>query len=139
VLRLNFRAGRGEAPKLVHATFARFCVDGTLRGPDNYVIARCAESGWWVGGDLHRLLECEGPLCVRVAGDRRVPAADLGPFRVVSAAGGVLYGDETCLHLPVPGAKQSGVPARQLTLLSEGSRHGEAERPARKAAAGSSR
>ena len=54
MLRLNFRTGKGESPKLILTSFVRFCADGTLRGPENYVVARCAETGWWVGGTGRR-------------------------------------------------------------------------------------
>jgi hypothetical protein len=136
VLRLSFRAGSGESPKLIHSTFVRFCVDGTIRGPDDYVIARRADSGWWVAGSLHRIVECEGPLYVRITGDRLEPARNLGPFDVLSTSGDLFYGDQDCLHLPVPGSKHANGPVRQLTLISEGVTHGKTELPARQATEG---
>jgi len=40
MLRLNFRSIKGDAPTLTVATFFRFLADGTLRGPENYLVAR---------------------------------------------------------------------------------------------------
>jgi hypothetical protein len=85
------------------ATFMRFCADGCLRGPDNYIVAHCVEGLWQVGGRAHRELECEGPVRVRIiarAGDAPVLH---GPFNQLRTVGGVLHADELCLHVCMPG------------------------------------
>ena len=135
MLRLNFRTGKGESPKLILTSFVRFCADGTLRGPENYLVARCAESGWWVGGVLHRELECEGPVRLRVTGGAGGALVHFGPFSLVRTAGGEFYGDETRLNIPIPGSSPEVARlGHELTMLSEGVKHGETQLPARKAA-----
>jgi hypothetical protein len=132
MLRLNFRTGKGESPKLILTSFVRFCADGTLRGPENYVVARCAETGWWVGGVLHRELECEGPLRLRLTGGTGVPLVHYGPFAQVRTAGGEFYGDDAPLNIPIPGHSPEGARrGHELTILSEGVKHGQTELPTR--------
>jgi len=138
MLRLNFRTGKGEPPKLIQTSFVRFCADGTLRGPENYVVARCAESGWWVGGTLHRELECEGPLRLRVTRGAGEPLLHYGPYAMVRTAGGEFYGDDALLHIPIPGSGPDiGRTGHELTMLSEGVKNGQTELPARQATEGS--
>jgi hypothetical protein len=103
MLRLNFVNLRGESPTLLIAPCVRFSADGTLRGPDNYVIAKCIEGSWQVGGRLHRELNCEGPLCVRLMLGQPWEPRLLGPFREVHTRGGMLYGDDACLNISLPG------------------------------------
>lgn len=103
MLRLNFLNLRGDAHTLMIAACVRFSVDGTLRGPDNSVIARCLEGGWQVGGRLHREFECEGPVRVRLSLASGEPPRLLGPFRLLRTRGGFLYGDDACLNIPMPG------------------------------------
>jgi hypothetical protein len=138
MLRLNFRTGKGESPKLILSAFVRFCADGSLRGPENYLVAQRAESGWWVGGKLHRELECEGPVRLRVTGGAGAPHMHFGPFSLVRAAGGEFYGDETRLNIPIPGCSpEIARLGHELTILSEGVKNGETQLPARKTAEGS--
>jgi hypothetical protein len=121
VLRLNFRTVPGDSPTLMLAACVRFCADGTLRGPDNYVVARHLDGGWRVGGRIHRELECDGPVRLRLSSGVREPPRLLGPFRHVHTCGGVLYGDDTCLDIRMPGSGiQGGVPCHQLTMLFDG-------------------
>src|SRR5689334_13371702 len=103
MLRLNFHQARGDSPTLMLAACVRFCADGTLRGPDNYVIARCLEGTWQVAGRPHRDLECEGPVCLRFVVRERDTPRTLGPFQRVRTAGGMLYGDDACLDIRMPG------------------------------------
>ena len=103
MLRLNFLTLRGDAHTLMIAACVRFAVDGTLRGPDNSVIARCLEGEWQVGGRMHREFECEGPVRVRLSLGPGEPARLLGPFRLLRTRGGVLYGDDACLNISMPG------------------------------------
>jgi hypothetical protein len=127
VLRLNFRSIRGDAPTLMLASCVRFCADGTLRGPDNYVIARFTDGCWLVGGRLHRELECEGPVRLRVSMNESESPRLLGPFGIVRTSGGMLYGDDACLHFHMPGrAEQGEGPCRQLTMYCAGDSHGKA-------------
>ena len=80
MLRLNFRSIKGDAPTLTVATFFRFHADGTLRGPENYLVARCVDGCWHLSGRMHRELDCEGPVKLRFSmGANDVPVM-LGPF-----------------------------------------------------------
>jgi hypothetical protein len=127
VLRLNFRSVRGDSPTLMLANCVRFCADGTLRGPDNYVIARCLDGGWQVGGRMHRELECEGPVRVRLTMGANDKPRLLGPFRTLRTAAGMLYGDDACLHVLMPGHRTQGEGlCFQLTMLFEGESNAKA-------------
>jgi hypothetical protein len=119
MLRLNFRSITGDAPTLTVAAFFRFCADGTLRGPENYLVARCVEGIWQLSGRMHRELDCEGPVKVRFSpGGNQTPTL-LGPFGHLRTAAGMLYGDDACLNILVPGCKPGGFAAsHELTLLS---------------------
>ena len=102
------------------AACVRFCAAGTLRGPDNQIVARCAEGGWQVGGRVHRELECEGPVSLRLTMAAREAPQLLGPFRNLRTAGGVLYGDDACLNIRMPGRHTQGEGlCHQLTMLFE--------------------
>ena len=126
MLRLNFRSTHGDSPTLMLAACVRFCADGTLRGPDNYVIARSEEGRWKVGGRLHRELECEGPVRLRLTVSERDAPQTLGPFRQVRTAGGVLYGDDACLGIVMPGCGiRGGQHCHRLTLWFEGESRGQ--------------
>lgn len=123
MLRLNFRSVRGDAPTLMLATCVRFSADGTLRGPDNYVIAPYREGSWEVGGRLHRELECEGPLRVRVNVGFPQASRMFGPFQQVRTCCGILYGDDQCLDVPVPG--RPGQRPGAITMTFEGALNAE--------------
>lgn len=123
MLRLNFHQARGDSPTLMLAGCVRFCADGTLRGPDNYIIARCTDGSWQVAGRLHREIDCEGPVSLRLTMQEREPPRMLGPFQRVRTAGGMLYGDDSCLDVVLPGRVLQGHSrCHQLTLFSEGDR-----------------
>ena len=81
----------------------RFCADGYLRGPDNYVVAKCVDGLWQVGGRAHRELECEGPVRVRIVSRASASPVQHGPFRQLRTVGGVLHADDCCLHVCMPG------------------------------------
>lgn len=121
MLRLNFLTLRGDSPTLMIAACVRFSADGTLRGPDNYVIARCLEGSWHVGGRVHRELECEGPVRLRLSPGYSAPVRWLGPFRQVRTRGGMLYGDDECLNFSLPGQApgQKGAPDFSVTFQGE--------------------
>jgi len=103
LLRVSFHAGQGDTPTLMLAPFVRFCADGALRGPDNYVVAHCVEGIWQVGGRAHRELDCEGPVRVRITSRPGDSAVQHGPFKHLRTVGGVLHADESCLHVCMPG------------------------------------
>lgn len=118
---------RGDPPTLMLAACLRFCADGTLRGPDNYIVARAIEGGWQVSGRLHRELECEGPVRLRLVMEQRDEPRLLGPFRQVRTQGGILYGDDACLNVRVPGMPTNGAAnCHQLTMLFEGGANAKA-------------
>src|SRR5690349_1222629 len=119
MLRLNFRSINGDAPKLAVATFFRFQADGTLRGPENYLVARCVDGCWQLSGSTHRELDCEGPLKLRLAKGTNEAPLMLGPFAHVRTAAGMLYGDNACLNIFVPGRNPGAAASgHELTLLS---------------------
>src|SRR6187455_733866 len=94
MLRLNFRSTRGDAPTRTVAAFFRFCADGTLRGPENFLVARCVGGTWSLSGRTHRELDCEGPVRLRLSMGAHEAPVELGPFAHVRTAAGMLYGDE---------------------------------------------
>ena len=119
MLRLNFRSINGDAPKLAVATFFRFQADGTLRGPENYLVARCVDGCWQLSGSTHRELDCEGPVKLRFAMGLKEAPLVLGPFAHVRTAAGMLYGDNACLNIFVPGRNPgAGASCHELTMLS---------------------
>ncbi len=121
MFRLHFRTLKGDQPTSMHAHCLRFCADGTLRGPDNCVIARYLDGGWKLGGRIHREMECDGPVRVRLVRFAMQSPDYLGPFKHLHTAAGVLYGDDTCLHVFMPGFRSQGDgTCHQLTLVSEG-------------------
>jgi len=103
VLRVNFLVGAGDTPTLMLASFIKFCADGALRGPDNYVVARCVDGLWQVGGKSHRELECEGPVRVRITTRAGEGAVQHGPFNHLRTINGVLHADTHSLHVRMPG------------------------------------
>ncbi len=118
ILRLSFHSSVGQAPTRTAAAFFRFCADGTLRGPENYVVARCVGGIWTMSGRSHRELDCEGPVKLRVLSGALDAPVLLGPFTQVRSAAGMLYGDERCLNVFLPGrnpATQAG--CHELTML----------------------
>ncbi len=115
---MNFHGGLGDPPALMLATFVRFCADGCLRGPDNYVVAQCAEGLWQFGGRAHRELECEGPVRVRITARRGGPSTEHGPFRHLRTVAGVLHGDDCCLHVCMPGrASEFAARCHEISFL----------------------
>ena len=100
------------------AVYLRFCADGTLRGPDNCVVARCVSGLWQIGGQVHRELDCEGPVQVRIRHCARTEPVNLGPFRRVHTLNGILFGNDTSLHVILPGRNAAGAAhCEELTLL----------------------
>jgi hypothetical protein len=127
MLRLSFRSSTGDAPTHTVAQFFRFCADGTLRGPENYLVARREDGLWRMSGRMHRELECEGPVRVRINRGADRGAELLGPFSQLRTVAGVLYGDNTCLHVALPGSEaHTADEYRDFTLLPGAPRNGKA-------------
>lgn len=124
MLRISLRALSGDAPTVMLATCLRICADGTLRGSDNCVVARSVDGCWQMGGKLHRDLDCDGPVNVRLT-LRGETSRRLGPFTKVRTGAGVLYGDNNCLNIVVPGRVGDGA-CVQLTLISAGENNAKA-------------
>lgn len=121
MLRLNFRSMTGDAPTLMLASCVRFNADGTLRGSDNCVVAKSIEGCWRVSGRLHRDLDCEGPVLLRLNLGAQVTPVYFGPFSNLRTVGALVYGDGQCLDVTIPGrsrAQQAG--SRELTLIWHG-------------------
>lgn len=127
MLRLSFRSIKGDAPTLVVASHVRFCADGTLRGPDNYVLAHRVDGGWQISGKVHREFDCEGPVRLRLSMGTGTAPVHLGPFDHVRTASGVLYGNDACLDVWLPGRTlPPASTCHELTMLSEGPSSGKA-------------
>jgi len=119
LLRVSFHVGAGDSPTLMLASFIRFCADGSLRGPDNYVVARCVDGMWHVGGRSHRELECEGPVRVRITTKPGEGPVQHGPFQHLRTLNGVLHGDTQSLHVSMPGRTSSaGSECHEITFLT---------------------
>ena len=104
------------------ASHVRFCADGTMRGPDNYVVARCVGGLWHIGGRAHRELACEGPVQVRITPRGNAAPAHRGPFGRLHTVNGVLHGDDTSLHVVLPGrVAENATDCHELTFLSHSS------------------
>jgi len=118
LLRLNFHAGQADPPTLMLATFVRFCADGSLRGPDNYVVAQCVEGLWQVGGRAHRELDCGGPVRVRIVTREGDSPVQRGPFNQLHTIGGVLHADGSSLQVCMPGrASEFAATCHELSFL----------------------
>jgi hypothetical protein len=119
VLRVTFHAGKCDSPTLMLAPCVRFCADGTLRGPDNDVVALCVEGLWHVGGRTHRELDCEGPVSVRITPSTSNVSLHRGPFRHVHTVNGVLHGDDASLHVVMPGrTADEATHCHEITFMS---------------------
>ena len=121
MLRISLRALSGDIPTVMLASCLRICTDGTLRGSDNCVVAQNIDGCWQIGGKLHRELDCDGPVNVQLWMRGETPRR-LGPFTKLRTGSGVLYGDDNCLNIVVPG--RQGGDCIQLTLLGVGGIHG---------------
>jgi hypothetical protein len=118
LLRVSFYAGKADTPTLMLASFVRFCADGCLRGPDNYVVARCVEGLWQVGGRAHRELDCEGPVRVRITPRPGAAPVHHGPFKQLRTIDGVLHADDACLNVSMPGRiGTDSTPCHEIAFL----------------------
>lgn len=126
MLRISFRSLSGDTPTLMLASCLRICSDGTLRGADHCVVAQSIEGCWKVGGKLHRELDCEGPVRLRLIMPGQDAPMNVGPFAKLRTGAGLFYGDGQCLNIAVPGR----LPRRagdciQLTLIRDGGIDGQ--------------
>jgi hypothetical protein len=127
MLRISFRTLSGDTPTLMLASCLRFCADGTLRGADHCIVAQGSEGCWKVGGKLHRELDCDGPVRLRLMMPGREQPLELGPFASVRTSAGVLYTDNTCLNIMVPGRQpRRAGDCTQLTMIWDRGAHGQA-------------
>jgi hypothetical protein len=122
MLRLTFHAALGDLAVQSRATYFRFCADATLRGPDNSLAATRVDGFWRIGQRLFRQMDCLGPVLLRV---RRTPSAvpiSMGPYNVVRAADGLMYGDDVCLSLRTPGWDSGLDACHEVSLLDAASK-----------------
>lgn len=105
-------------PVFARGAFFRICADGTLRGPEDSVVATYSPLGWRLGGRDYRDLEALGPLFLRACrADGR--AEVLGPYDFVRAGDGALFGQGRCLGTFCTNrALSPGIPEwSEITLL----------------------
>lgn len=93
---LAFRPVRGESPVIVRGAYFRISADGTLRGPDNAIVARYLNGLWQLTHGRHRLFDCSGPVFLRVT-NRDGTRERGGPYEFVKAAGGAVFTHDSCL------------------------------------------
>jgi hypothetical protein len=96
LIRLTFRALRGETTVISRAAYFRICTDSTLRGPDNSIAASYIDRVWHLGNRHYRGFDCTGPIFLRVTNCDGL-RQQLGPFDSLRAVDGALYSHETCL------------------------------------------
>jgi hypothetical protein len=83
-------------PVFARGAFFRICADGTLRGPEGSLVATYGSLGWRLAGRDYREFEAIGPLFLRAhRADRR--AEVMGPYEIVRAGDGALFGHGRCL------------------------------------------
>jgi hypothetical protein len=93
---LAFRPVRGESPVIVRGAYFRISADGTLRGPDNAVVATYLNGLWQLTRGRHRLFECSGPVFLSVTNSDGTRERG-GPYEFVKATGGAIFTHDTCL------------------------------------------
>lgn len=119
MLRVIFNAGPDSPRTVLAATFLRFCADGSVRGPDNCVVARCVDGLWRIREREHRELGCEGAAIVRITLRPGEPPTLHGPFQQLRTVAGVLHDAGTCLGVCLPGRTNVlAVGCHEITLLS---------------------
>lgn len=120
MLRVTFHAALGEASLQARAIYFRFCADATLRGPDNALAATRVDDCWLIGQRRFRQLDCAGPVYVRVRTTASATPICMGPYKLVTAAAGLMYADEVPLALHMPGWNGGRDACHEVSLLSGG-------------------
>jgi hypothetical protein len=118
---LAFRPVRDESRVIVRGAYFRICADGTLRGPDNGVVASYLKGLWQLTHGRHRAFDCSGPVVLRITNsdgtrERR------GPYDFVKAAAGAIFSDNSCVAIHDSRAEVQYPLAvcQEITLLSPG-------------------
>jgi hypothetical protein len=96
LITLAFRPVHNESPVMIRGAYFRICADGTLRGPDNDVVATYRNGLWQLTHGRHRAFDCSGPVILRVTNSdgRR---ERMGPYPFVKAAEGAIFAHDGCL------------------------------------------
>jgi hypothetical protein len=116
LISLSFAHSR--EPVFARAAFFRICADGSLRGPEGSVIATYSPLGWRLRGRDYRDVEALGPVFLRASRtDGR--AEVLGPYELVRAGDGAVFGQGRCLGTFCTNrALSPGIPEwSEITLL----------------------
>lgn len=96
MIKFSFRPLRGESPLLIRGAFFRICGDGSLRGPDNEIVAMYSAGIWRLCRRDYRSFECIGPVRLRCTRSEGV-SEELGPFDSLSSSRGAIFAREVCL------------------------------------------
>jgi hypothetical protein len=92
LITLTFHPVRGDAPVLIRGAYFRVGADGTVRGPDNDVVARYRNSVWHLRSGPHRRFDCDTPVLLRIVNNDG-EATNLGPYQFIKVAEGAIYTD----------------------------------------------
>ena len=116
---LAFRPVRDEPRVIVRGAYFRICADGTLRGPDNGIVARYLEGLWQLTHGRHREFDCSGPVFLRVTNNDGTRERG-GPYEFVKAAGGAVFTHDSCLavHDSRAELRSSLVLCQEIAFLS---------------------
>ena len=116
---LAFRPLRDESPVIVRGAYFRISDDGTLRGPDNAVVARYLNGLWQRAHGRHWVFDCNGPVFLRVTNSDGTCERG-GPYEFIKAAGGAIFTHDTCLAVHDSRAEvgSSLAPCQEIVFLS---------------------
>jgi hypothetical protein len=116
LIKLSFT--HSGVPVFVRGAFFRISSNGTLRGPEGSLVATYTDLGWRLGARHYREFEAVGPLFLRAnhLGGR---CERLGPYELVRAADGAVFGEGRCLGVfCLNRAMSPGIPEwSDITLL----------------------
>jgi hypothetical protein len=118
MMTLTFRSVRNETTTVVRGAFFRICPDGTLRGPDNMVMANYANGLWQLAQKSHRSFECGGEVYLRVT-DAEGRHARAGPYQAVKVTRGAIFSGDIWLGIHASAGETDTSTDRwhQVTLL----------------------
>lgn len=107
-------------PVYARGAFFKICADSTLRGPEGSLIATYSPLGWKLGGRTYREFEATGPLLLRAYHLHGRGAEVTGPYELVRAGDGALFGNGHCLGVFCTNhARAPGIPEwSEITLLN---------------------